>query len=234
MASAACEEKKTDAPPPAKPPASAATTAASSETKTAKEEPEAPKSLTVAQFTTDMPAAACKALTTCKNEEVSTSVGAMVMLMAGFAAMQDPALGKELKGIGDTMKTEKRNAMNGDECTKVMGALTKTIGFTADKVQASVDGKKAEFNGEKAAACTAALATQPNFCKEEKKLTKEPNMGEMDKMMKAYEKDVEAYLQPCKDTLVGKVAEGEACEFDFECAGEKTACKQKKCAKKPN
>ena len=158
MASAACEEKKTDAPP-AKPPASAATTTASSETKpaTAKDEPEGPKSLTVAQFTSDMPAAACKALTTCKNEEVSVSLGAMVMFMAGLSAMQDPAVGKELKAIGDTMKTEKRNVMNGEECTKVMGALTKTMGFTADKVQASVDAKKAEFNGEKAAACTAAL-----------------------------------------------------------------------------
>jgi hypothetical protein len=51
-------------------------------------------------------------------------------------------------------------------------------------------------------------------------------------MMKAYEKPLEEHLKPCEGALVGKVNEGEACSFDYECAGEKVDCKAKKCAKK--
>jgi hypothetical protein len=234
LASVACDEKKDVAPASTGAPSAANKPANTGEPKVgeAKETPPEPKSLTVAQFTTDAPAAACKVLATCKNEEVTASISAMMVLIAGFASLKDKAMQDELKAVGDAMKKENRHSLNGDECTKVMGAITKATGFNAEKIQASIDAKKVEFNAEKAAACSAALSTPPKACAEEKKLTGEPKMEDLDKMMKGYEKDFEEYLKPCQEAFVGKVAAGEACENDFECAGEKVECKQNKCAKK--
>jgi hypothetical protein len=224
VATAACEDKGGA-------PATDGAPSSSAANKKPKEQ-EAPKSLTVEQFTADAPVAACKTLASCKNEEVTISIGAMLMMMAGFATLEDPAASKELEAISAAMKKEGRNTINGDECNKIMGAVTKSTGFNAETIQASIDAKKTEFNGEKAAACYAALSTQPSFCKDEKKVAGDPKLGELDRMMKAYEKELDAHTKACDETFVGKLAAGSACEHDFECAGEKVECKQKKCAKK--
>lgn len=209
----------------AKPAGASASAAASSA-------PAAPKNATVAQFATEAPANVCKQLTSCKNEEVAVSIGSMLQLVAGFAGMGDPKVAEEMKGIGEAMKKDKRNLLNADECTKVMGVVTNTTGFDEKKLQAAIDAKKVEFNAEKAGACLAALASQPAFCKDEKKITGEPNLGELDKMMKTYEKDLDAHVKVCEEALVGKIAAGEACEADYECAGDKVGCKNKKCVAK--
>jgi hypothetical protein len=73
--------------------------------------------------------------------------------------LEDPTAGKHLEGIGDAMKKDGRSTMNGDECRKIMGVVTKATGFDADTIQAAIDAKKTEFNGDKAAACYAALST---------------------------------------------------------------------------
>ena len=229
VAVAACDANKDAAP------TTAGTASASGATKPAVDKPkqdEAPKSLTLKQFTDDAPVAACKALVSCKNEEVTVGIDAMLMMIAGFATLDDPTTGKELEGIGDAMKKDGRSTMNGDECSKIMGAVTKATGFNAETIQAAIDAKKTEFNAEKAAACYAALSTQPSFCKDEKKVEGEPKLGELDRMMKAYQKDLDAHLKACDEVFVGKLTAGSACEHDFECAGEKVECKRKKCTKK--
>jgi len=226
-ASTACGEKATDTASSA-----SAKPGASGETKSAPAKTEEAKPLTVAQFTTDAPAAACKALVACKNQEISVGLGTTLLMIGAFGSMDDPAAGKEFKSIDESMKKDSRYAMNSDECGKVMGIVTKATGFTAEKIQASIDAKKAAFDPGKAATCMAALAKEPTSCSQEKKVEKEPKMGDLDKMMDSYKKELEDYMKPCESVIDGKVAEGGECAYDFECAGEKVSCKQKKCSKK--
>ena len=196
------------------------------------EEPPAPKQLTLAQFATDAPTAACKALTTCKNEEVSVSVGSALQLVAGFGGLDDPKIVADMKEVGRAMRKDNRQAMNAAECTTVMGAIATTSGFTPAKLQAAVDAKKTEFNAEKGAACLAAISTEAPFCKLEKTVKPDLKLGELEVIMKTYRKDLDTFMKSCNDALVGKVAVGAACEHDFECAGEDGRCKDRKCARK--
>ncbi len=197
-----------------------------------KEEPAAAKPLTLAQFTTDVPVAACKTVVSCKNEEVSVSAGTTMQMVAGFGGMDDPKITADLKAIGEAMEKDKRQVMNASECTTVMGAVTKVSGFSAEKIQPSIDAKKVEFNGEKAAACLAAVSAEPPFCKEEKKVKPDLKLADLEKIMKPYQKEFEDHLKACDGALVGKVAIGEACESGFECAGDEVDCKAKKCVSK--
>jgi hypothetical protein len=234
MAVVGCEDKGAGGTASSGSAAGSGKPAPSGDTKPAKSaEPPAAKALTAAQFTTDATAAGCKTLVGCKNQEFSVAVGATFMMMAGFAGMDDKSVEAEMKAVGDGMEKDKRNVMNADECGKVMAVVAKVTGFTGEKLQAAIDAKRVEFNGEKAAACAAQLGTEPPFCKEEKKVEGEPKLGELDKMMDAFEKPLlEEHLKVCKEALVGKVAAGAACEADYECTGEKTKCKDKKCIEK--
>jgi hypothetical protein len=229
MTVTACGNKAADTASSAS--ASAATSskpASSGEAKKTDDE----KPVTVASLTTDGPVEACKTLVACKNEEISVSAGTMLMMVAGFASMGDQDAQKAFKAIDEEMKKDKRFAMNADECGKVMAIFMKTEGATADKIQASIDAKKAEFDPKKASECLASLAKEPPSCATEKKVDKEPNLGSIDKMMAPYQKELDAYTKPCEHAIIGKVAEGGECAYDFECAGGKASCKQKKCSKK--
>jgi hypothetical protein len=230
VATAACGDK-TDAAGSGSVSASPAGSGAASAA-AKKDEPVAAKALTLAQFTTDMPAAACKTMAACKNEEVTAGIGFAMQMMAGFGGMDDPKIAADSKSVAESMKKDGRQTMNAAECTTIMGAVTTLSGFSAEKFQAAIDAKKVEFNGDKAAACVAALSAEPAFCKDEKKVKPDLKFGDIDAMMKPYEKDLEAYLKSCGEALVGKVAAGEPCESNFECAGENVACQDKKCAAK--
>lgn len=214
--------------------ASAATSskpASSSDAKTpAKTDEEKP--VTVASLTTDGPVEACKTLVACKNQEISVSAGTMLLMVAGFASMGDQDAQKDLKAIDADMKKEKRFVMNADECGKLMAIFMRTEGATPDKIQASIDAKKAEFDPKKASECLASLAKAPPSCETEKKVDKEPNLGSIDTMMAPYQKELDAYTKPCEHAIKGKVAEGGECAYDFECEGGKASCKHKKCTKK--
>lgn len=233
MTVAACGGDKTDGASSSTPSATPASSGkpAAGKSSSAPAKTDEAKEVTVADFTSKVPAGSCKAIAECKNQELSVGVGAMLIMVGAFGSMDDKDAQKEFKEIDEAQKKDNRFTLNADECGKVMAVVTKVTGFTADKVQASIDAKKAEFDGKKAGECLAALEKSPPSCATEKKLEKEPKLDDIDKMMKSYKTEMDDFVKPCQGALVGKVAEGGECAYDYECAGEKVDCKNKKCTK---
>ena len=194
-----------------------------------KEEKEEKKEegITVEKFANQLTPTACKAIDQCKNEEVKSATSTMLMFAAGMASMKDKEMQKKIKPISDTLKKEKRFYLKEDECNTVFSSFTGTSGMSADVLKKKV-GKTIEFDGAKAQECLDNMQSI-KACEKEVKLEKELKMKELDKVMK--DANLEKELKACETAIVGKVAEGENCEYGYECKGEDTKCSAPKDAK---
>ncbi|MBX3188596.1 MAG: hypothetical protein KF819_16385 [Labilithrix sp.] len=206
----------------AAPEGSAAASAVASAAPEAKASPA--QDVTIDQFVAKGPPAACKTITSCKNDKVKVVVTMPIMLVAGFGTLDKPELGKELKAVDTSMKAEKRFTPSESECTTLSGIALKVLGIDGESLKAKID-KTISYDAKKAAACLDALATAPEACAQETKLATEPKMKEMEAFDKELKPSMEAYLKPCEGVIEGLVDEGGACESDVECKGKGAKCK---------
>ncbi len=213
----ACDEKKADGEGTT---AEAQTTTTTAEGEGGDEGAAAEEatSMTPEEFAAAAPGNVCTWVTTCKNQEITVSVSAMMGMVAGFGSMGNPDLQAKIKPINESMKAESRMVPNAEECGVLAGVTAEVMGFDGSAIKASQDAGNIEFNGEKAAACSEALKGQFDACSQEKKVEGDVKLSALDTMMKAYEKDLEAHLKPCEEMIVGKVAADAACTQDYECA----------------
>jgi hypothetical protein len=184
----------------------------------------APKDMTVDQFLTKAPPAACKTITSCKNDKVKVTATMPLMLVAGFGTMDKPDLQKDLKAIDTAMKGEKRWTLNEAECGTYATVSMKVLGVEGETLKAKV-GKTVAYDATKAAACLEALGKAPEACATENKLAAEPKMKEMEAFDKELKPAMDAWLKPCEGVIDGMVDEGGACESDVECKGKGAKCK---------
>lgn len=202
--------------------ASAGASAAASAAPEVKASPAA--DVTVDQFVSKGPPAACKTITSCKNDKVKVVATMPIMLIAGFGTLDKPELGKELKAVDTAMKADKRFTPNESECTTMAGIAMKVLGIDGEAMKAKV-GKTISYDPKKGAACLEALAKAPDACATETKLPAEPKMKEMESFDKELKPTMDAYLKPCEGVIEGMVDEGGACESDVECKGKGAKCK---------
>jgi hypothetical protein len=218
-------------------PAAGATPVASSGSAPAKKDEAAPPvpakvtSIPVTDFLAKLAPTACSWLDQCKNEKVKAFTATMGMMVAGFGAMDKPDLAKQVQGVGDAMKKDKRSLPNKQECETVGGVVLQLGGMTPEILQAKI-GKTVQYNGEKAAACFAAIDTPFALCATEVKLTGEPKLSEIEVFEKEFGADLEKHTKTCGEVLTGMVELGQACEYEFECKGEGSKCKGGAGAKK--
>jgi len=182
------------------------------------------------QFLTKVVPATCKTITECKNDKVKVAATMPIMLITGFGTIDKPELGKEVKGVDDSMKADKRFIPNEKECSTLGNVALKVMDFQADKLNAKV-GKTIAYDSKKAAACIASLSKAPDACGTEVKLASEPKMKEIDTISKEVKPALDGYAAPCEDVISGLVEAGGACESDVECKGKGLKCKAAKGAK---
>ncbi len=182
------------------------------------------KSIPVDQFLTKIAPTTCTWLDQCKNEKIKAVTATMGMMIAGFGTMDKPELAAQVKTVGEGMKKENRHLPNKQECDTIGGVVMKVIGLTPDAVNAKV-GKTLQYDGEKAAACLATLASPFAPCETEVKLTSEPKMSELESFEKEFKDQLDAHTKACEGVFAGLVEAGQACEYDFECKGEHSKCK---------
>ncbi|QDG49834.1 hypothetical protein FIV42_03490 [Persicimonas caeni] len=217
---AGCDKKAEEGGEKAGEEQAAAEEAGDEEAKGEEEAKEEEAALTAEQFATKLTPTACEAIDQCKNEKIKSATSTMVMFAGGMMAMKDKELAKKLEPIGKKLKEEKRYYLNEGECNTVFGAFTQGSGFDPKALTAKV-GKTIEFDAAKAQECLDNMKSI-DACEKEVKLEKELKMPEIDKVMK--EANLEQSLAACEAAIVGKVAEGEACEEAYECAGEDMKC----------
>ncbi len=211
-----CDSKKSDT----KDEEAEAEQAAAEKTDEKAGEEEESDEMTVAQFSDKLVPTACTALDTCKNEKLKAGATAMVMMTAGFGAMGDKDFAKKVKPVQDAMKKDERTALTGDECNTVLGAFTEKSGIDGETLSAKV-GKTIEFDPAKAEKCLAQLESI-KACEEEVKLEGEMKMQELDKVLK--ESKFQESLKVCDEVMKGTLAEGDECEYSWECSGEALKC----------
>lgn len=190
----------------------------------------APKDPTLEEFVAKTPAAACKTLTTCKNDKVKAVASMSAMLVVGFGTIDKPDLAKDVKSIDTAWKNEKRFLPTESECNTLGGIAMKVVGMDASTLAPHL-GKTIAYDAQKAGACLASLSTQPAACAEEVKLAAEPKMKEIESMEKELKPSLDGFAKPCEGVLTGLVESGGACEIDAECKGEKAKCKPAAAAK---
>lgn len=223
----ACQKNETEAgnnPAASAKPASAP--AAATSEKKAEE-----TSLTAEAFLSKITPTTCNWVTQCKNDKVKATVATMAMMVASFGSMDRPELAKQMKGVDESMKKDKRWFPTSSECTTIGNVSLQVLGLTSEQLTAKI-GKTVKYDGEKAAQCIAQLSSRFKPCETELKLEKEPKLGEIDKFSNELKGDLEAHTKACEGVLTGMVEAGKACEQSFECAGEKSECKKKVCAEK--
>lgn len=183
----------------------------------------APKPLGVADFLAQIPAAGCKALDACKNDKVKTAVEMPIMAMAGFGSMDNPALAKQMKAVGKAMsKAENKGFPTEQHCEAIGKIALEVTGLVAKTVKGKI-GKTVKYDAQKAAACLAAIHSPFPACSSNFRV-KDPTMGEAEKYQKAYGSQIDAHTEVCNGALVGLLAAGKSCEYDYECAGENSKC----------
>jgi hypothetical protein len=202
------------------------TSAASVDTNGTKpaEKAAAPAEVPLDQFLTKVVPATCKTITECKNDKVKVAATMPVMLITGFGTIDKPELGKEVKGVDDSMKADKRFIPNEKECTTLGNVALKVLDMDAEKLNAKV-GKTIAYDAKKASACITSLGKAPNECSTEVKLATEPKMGEIDAISKEVKPSLDGFAQPCEDVVTGLVDVGGACDSDLECKGKGMKCK---------
>jgi hypothetical protein len=193
----------------------------------------APKatSIPVTDFLAKLAPNACTWIDQCKNEKIKAVAATMGMMIAGFGSMDKPDLAAKVKTVGDAMKADKRALPNKQECETVGGVVLQLGGMTPDIVQGKV-GKTVQYDGEKAAACFAALEGAFAPCATEVKLTGEPKLSEIETFQKEFDKDLDVQMKACDGVFTGMIEAGQACEYEFECKGESSDCKGAAGAKK--
>lgn len=214
--------------------ANATTTAASvaaTGDKPAEKAAAAPAEMPLDQFLTKVVPAACRTITSCKNDKMKVAATMPVMLVAGFGTIDKPELGKEVKSVDTSMKADKRFVPNEAECTTLGNVAMKVLGMQADTLNAKV-GKTIAYDSKKAAACVASMSKAPDACGTEVKLATEPKMSEMDGFSKELKPALDGFAKPCEDVITGLVDAGGACELDVECKGKGAKCKGAKGAAK--
>ena len=211
-------------------PAAAGSKPAASSNALAKTDEAAPKAaakttaMPVTEFLAKIAPAACGWLDQCKNEKIKAVTATMGMMIAGFGSMDKPDLAKQVQGVGDAMKKDKRSLPNKQECETVGGVVLQLGGMTPEIVQAKI-GKTVQYDGEKAAACFASIDAPFAPCATEVKLTGEPKLSEIDGFEKEFSADLDKHTKACGEVLTGMVEAGQACEYEFECKGEHSKCK---------
>lgn len=183
------------------------------------------KSLALGDFLSKLPPAACGWIDQCKNEKFKALAGTMGMMIAGFGAMDKPALADKLKPVDEAMKKDKRPLPNKQECETIGSIAMEATGLTTATLEAKLD-KTVKYDGEKAAACLAAIESPFAPCGTEVKLEGEPKLTDVEKFEKELEGPLDAHTKVCDSVLTGLVDLGAACEYDFECKGEHTKCKK--------
>jgi len=179
---------------------------------------------TLDQFLTKVAPTSCKTLSQCKNDKVKVAATMPVMLIDGFGTIDKPELGKQVKGVDDSMKADKRFLPNETECTTLGNVALQVMDMKADSLNAKV-GKTISYDGKKASACLASLSKAPTECSTEVKLATEPKMGEMDSFSKEVKPSLDAFTKPCEDVISGLVDNGGACDTDVECKTKGSKCK---------
>jgi hypothetical protein len=192
---------------------------------------QAATSLTPKEFLAKLPPTTCKWLGECKNDKVKFTLTTTAMMVAGFGSMDKPELAKQVKGVGDAMKKDKRSLPNTSECETIGGVAMQVIGLTPEALEAKI-GKTVQYDGAKAAACIAAIQSPFALCATEVKLEGEPKLADLDAYGKEVEAPFDAHTKACSDVFTGTVEQGKACEYDFECKGENAGCKKKVCVSK--
>lgn len=230
---AGCENKteQTANSKPATTPEAAKSATATKPAEAAPAEAAKAKSVPVTDFLAKLAPTACSWIDQCKNDKFKVVTSTMGMMIAGLGSMDKPELGKKVQGIGDAMKTEKRSLPNKQECETIGGVVLQVIGMTPEALQAK-SGKTVQYDGEKAAACLAAFEKPLTACTTEFKITGEPKLSEMGEYEKEFKSDMDAQMKPCEGVFMGMVEAGGACEYEFECKGERSKCKGAAGAKK--
>lgn len=184
----------------------------------------APAELPLDQFVGKIPSSTCKMLDDCKNDKVKVVITTSAMLVAGFGSMDNPEAQKQMSGVDKSMKADKRIFPNNAECNTVGTVALGVLGMKADAIQPKI-GKTVAYDGKKAAACLASIATPPDACKTENKVTTEPKMKDIDSMSTELKPALESYAKACEEVMTGMVEAGGACEYEFECKGKDMKCK---------
>jgi hypothetical protein len=171
------------------------------------------------EFGTKVVDSACKAFSSCKNEELRGLTEGTLLMVAAFGLMgpnmePDPAL----KAIDEKMKADKRKFLNADECTSIGAKLADKIGFSSAVLAKLVQEKRVTFDEDKATQCIAELAKGPKSCSQETKLPgDELKLSQLEVFEKKYDAEMDSYTKACEEVIKGAKKVGEACEYDVEC-----------------
>lgn len=179
--------------------------------------------LTVDALLTKLAPTVCSSMEQCKNDKVKAIVAMSGMMIAGFGAMDKPALKKQMDGVDATMKKGKRWMPNKQECATIGSVALQVLGMTPEALKPKI-GKTVKFDGDKAAQCLKELSSISE-CKTEVKLAKEPKLGDIDKFDKELGKSTDAETKACNEMFTGMVEPGGDCEQDYECKGDHAKCK---------
>ncbi|MEO1269121.1 MAG: hypothetical protein AAFX99_13550 [Myxococcota bacterium] len=232
------DEPKTEQKDGAKKDDGAAKKEAKTEAKDPKKEEKAPAGktggMTADMFADKAPTALCEWLTSCKNEEITTGVQTMMVMMVAFGAMAKPEMKDDIEKTMGGMKDKKGSKLDMAQCGAISGLGAKLIGLNKETLGESVKAKRVTFDAAKATACLEGFKNV-KACETEKKVEGEPKMSEVDKMMEPYKEDLEKLGKTCEGVLVGQVDKDAACMNDYECKeglsckGAKPGDKEMKC-----
>lgn len=185
----------------------------------------AQKALTLDEFLAKLAPTSCDALSSCKNDKVKASVELMLTLMAEFGSVGKPALKRQVSAVVAAMKKDKAIFPNEKQCETIGSVALQVVGLTTDALKDKI-GKTVKYDGDKAAACLAAIQAPFAPCATEFKMKKSPTLGDLHKISKDLRHDINAHTKVCNDVLVGTVVAGQPCEHSYECVGENSKCKK--------
>ncbi|RVU46700.1 hypothetical protein EA187_06065 [Lujinxingia sediminis] len=166
----------------------------------------------------------CLAYDSCGNMELKSAV-AGTFFMAGMSmASQSPEALEEFRALMGRIEEANLPMPRREDCVELFEIVTKETGLDGESLAASVKAGRVAFDAAQAGKCMGQLGTQSEACGEYRPMGDEPDMQRLQAMMMQAGPILEAHYKPCQTMFEGKVAAGDACSFDYECADERTTC----------
>jgi hypothetical protein len=189
------------------------------------------KGVTVDEFLANVTPTSCKALAECKSDKVRASVDLAMITVASFGVQDHPALQQRLNGALEARKKERAALANEQQCRTIGDVAMKALGLTPEALKEQI-GKTVKYDGEKASACIAKLASPLPACATEVRLGSEPKSAEVRSYASELRGEMNAHIEVCDDVLVGTIGTGQPCKHHYECSGAHAKCDKNMCVER--
>ncbi|TXD34997.1 hypothetical protein FRC98_17925 [Lujinxingia vulgaris] len=180
--------------------------------------------VSVEEFRPKLVESLCLAYDSCGNMELKSAV-AGTFFMAGMSmASQSPEALEKFRALMGRIEEANLPMPRREDCVELFEIVTEETGVDGESLAASVEAGRVAYDAEQAGKCMGQLGTQSEVCGEYRPMGEEPDMQRLQAMMMQAGPVMEAHYKPCQTMFEGKVATGDSCSFDYECADQRTTC----------